>query len=164
VSVEIVVGAEGVPRALRVRKSLGLGLDEEAIAAVRTWRFGPGMREGVPVPVIARVDVNFRLFDTPMIVWHLEAVNFDAPVGASRPEVIRSAFPKEVQGEDASVSVSFDITEKGEPTNLTLVNAAFLNSEATVLESVTQWRFKPATKDGTPIPVRATFNFVHHGR
>ncbi len=38
-----------------------MGLDEKAIEAVRQWRFKPGTRGGQPVPVHARVDVNFRL-------------------------------------------------------------------------------------------------------
>ena len=46
---------------LRVLRSVGLGLDEKAIAAVAQWRFKPGTRNGKPVPMPATIEVNFRL-------------------------------------------------------------------------------------------------------
>jgi len=57
----IVVDTEGRATDIRVVRGLGLGLDEKAIEALRTWRFKPGMRGSVPVPVIATVEVTFRL-------------------------------------------------------------------------------------------------------
>jgi TonB family protein len=61
VGLSVVVGADGVPQNIQVIKSLGFGLDEKAIEAVRSWRFKPGMKGGEPVPVIANIDVSFRL-------------------------------------------------------------------------------------------------------
>lgn len=58
----IVVDAEGIVRSIKVAKSLGMGLDEEAIKTVATWKFKPAMRLGIPVPVRAAVEVSFRLF------------------------------------------------------------------------------------------------------
>ena len=45
----------------RVVRSLGLGLDEKAIEAVRKWKFRPGYKDGKPVTVAATIEVNFRL-------------------------------------------------------------------------------------------------------
>jgi periplasmic protein TonB len=45
----------------RVVRSLGLGLDEKAIEAVRKWKFRPGYKDGHPVTVAATIEVNFRL-------------------------------------------------------------------------------------------------------
>jgi TonB family protein len=45
----------------RVVQSLGLGLDEKAIEAVKKWKFRPGYRNGKPVTVVATIEVNFRL-------------------------------------------------------------------------------------------------------
>lgn len=61
VTLQIVVDEAGVPRDVRVTKSLGLGLDQKAIEAVMKWRFKPGMKDGKAVPVIATIEVNFRL-------------------------------------------------------------------------------------------------------
>jgi TonB family protein len=45
----------------RVVRSLGLGLDEKAMEAVRQWKFKPGYHNGKPVTVAATIEVNFRL-------------------------------------------------------------------------------------------------------
>ncbi len=45
----------------KVVRSLGLGLDEKAMEAVRQWKFKPGYRDGKPVTVAATIEVNFRL-------------------------------------------------------------------------------------------------------
>ena len=46
---------------VRVMRSVGLGLDEKAIAAVAQWRFKPGTRNGKPAAMPATIEVNFRL-------------------------------------------------------------------------------------------------------
>ena len=61
VMLRVIVGTDGLVRELRVERPLGLGLDTQAVEAVRQWRFQPGMKDGVPVPVTAQVEVNFRL-------------------------------------------------------------------------------------------------------
>ena len=58
----VVVGADGRPRDVRVQRSLGMGLDEKAIAKVKTWRFEPAMKDGHPVAVQVNIEVNFRLY------------------------------------------------------------------------------------------------------
>ena len=55
------VDPSGHPTNLRVVRSLGLGLDEKAMEAVRKWKFRPGMKDGRAVTVAATIEVNFRL-------------------------------------------------------------------------------------------------------
>ena len=49
-------------RDIRVARTLGLGLDEKAIEAVKNWRFEPGMKDGKPVATQVNVEVTFRLY------------------------------------------------------------------------------------------------------
>ena len=61
VVLEIVVDPHGNAVNPKVMKSMGLGLDEKAIEAVKQWKFKPGYKDGKPVAVAATVEVNFRL-------------------------------------------------------------------------------------------------------
>jgi TonB family protein len=58
----VIIDPSGHPRDVRVQRSLGMGLDEKAIAAVKTWRFQPAQKDGHPVPVEMTVEVNFHLY------------------------------------------------------------------------------------------------------
>ncbi|MGB9104240.1 MAG: energy transducer TonB [Terriglobales bacterium] len=58
----VVVGPDGRPRDIRVQRTLGMGLDQKAMEAVRTWKFEPARLNGNPVAVQINVEVNFRLY------------------------------------------------------------------------------------------------------
>lgn len=61
VVLEIVVRSNGTVGDVKVLRGLRGGLSEQAIAAVRQWRFSPGRMRGVPVDVVVEVGVEFRL-------------------------------------------------------------------------------------------------------
>jgi TonB family protein len=61
VVLEVVVDQNGLPMVRKVLESVGMGLDEQAIKAVSTWRFKAGRLDGKAVPVLIEVKVNFRL-------------------------------------------------------------------------------------------------------
>ena len=61
VVLEAIVRRDGTVDIQRVVRSLGFGLDENAIQALKQWRFRPGMRNGVPVDVSLNIEVNFNL-------------------------------------------------------------------------------------------------------
>jgi len=63
VMVDAVVLPDGTVGRVEVVKSLDsvFGLDQEAIKAAKQWRFAPGMRQGVPVPVLVTIELTFNL-------------------------------------------------------------------------------------------------------
>jgi protein TonB len=63
VMVEAVVMPDGSVGQVQVVRSLDstFGLDQEAIKAVRKWRFRPGTRFGQPVPVLVEIELTFTL-------------------------------------------------------------------------------------------------------
>jgi TonB family protein len=56
----IVVDTAGTPTNVAVLQPLGMGLDEQAVLAVKRWKFQPGMKSGEAVPVQINVEINFR--------------------------------------------------------------------------------------------------------
>jgi periplasmic protein TonB len=62
VVLRVIIGTDGRPHEVKVQRSLGMGLDEKAIEAVRQWRFEPGTKNGQPVPVEVSMEVSFRLY------------------------------------------------------------------------------------------------------
>ena len=60
VILEAVIGQTGKVEETRVLRSIPL-LDAAAIEAVKQWEFTPTLLNGVPVPVIMTVTVNFAL-------------------------------------------------------------------------------------------------------
>lgn len=65
VSLSLVVNASGDPQNIQVIQSLDPGLDQEAIEAVKGWKFQPGLKDGNPVAVRVTIQVNFQLRDKP---------------------------------------------------------------------------------------------------
>ncbi len=63
----IVVDTQGnVSDIQEISEPLGEGLDKSAIDTVKTWRFNPATRDGVPVAVRVMVEVSFHLYhNTP---------------------------------------------------------------------------------------------------
>jgi protein TonB len=58
----VIVDSDGRTRDIRVVRSLGMGLDEKAVEAVRNWRFAPATKDGRPVAVLVHIEVDFRLY------------------------------------------------------------------------------------------------------
>jgi protein TonB len=62
VILEVVVGRDGAPSAIRVARSLDpYGLDIEAIRAAQQWRFTPGRIGETPVEVLVKIVLEFRI-------------------------------------------------------------------------------------------------------
>jgi TonB family protein len=150
-----------------VLRPLGLGLDENAIKAVKQWHFQPNV-------VTGHIQVEFRL-STKQSRWHMIGVQFDTPPGAARPVFTSAQYPigaglgpeameegKLVAaiGRLATAKLTFDVDEHGVPVHFQVPNSseAVWGSEATAL--VAQWRFTPGTKNGIAVAAPCTLELV----
>jgi periplasmic protein TonB len=62
VVLQVIIQPDGHATNIQVVKGAGLGLDERALEAVRTWRFKPAVGpNGTPVATVTDIEVNFRL-------------------------------------------------------------------------------------------------------
>jgi TonB family protein len=63
VLLDSVIDQNGRVARSNIVRPLGLGLDEQAIATVKTWRFKPATKDGHPVAVEINIEVQFNLFN-----------------------------------------------------------------------------------------------------
>lgn len=158
----------GHPEDLRVDRSLGLGLDEQASLAVQQWRFKPN---ATPTSVAVDFSQHFKPSR-----WHLIGVDFHPPEGATRPRVLSAFYPSGAGvfngaaieegrllgaiGRQAFVALSFDVDESGVPTHIQVDRSSDIvwNDQATTV--LRAWRFTPGMKDGKPVTVPCQFDFA----
>ena len=60
--ISLIVNSKGMPENLNVERSLSADFDEQAMDAVRQYRFKPAMKEGNPVAVSIKIEVNFQRY------------------------------------------------------------------------------------------------------
>lgn len=71
VELEAVVLTDGTVGEVRVVRSLDkkYGMDEEALKTVKGWRFEPGKKDGVAVPVLVVVEMTFTTGLPKLTFW-----------------------------------------------------------------------------------------------
>ena len=157
VVVKCLVAVNGAPENCAVESSLGMGLDEAALAAVADWRWSPARRaDGSPALAYMTVAVNFG---TPAAnVWHMTRAGYDLPPGARRPHLNHAEFPRAKPSAEQDIELTFTIDEHGRPGDF---NADKMDSKFVkeIVDSVRKWRFDPAVKDSVAVAVRAIFHF-----
>jgi len=62
VLMELDIEKDGTPSHVSILQALGAGLDEQAVTAIRQYRFTPATRAGEPVVVYLSLGVNFQIF------------------------------------------------------------------------------------------------------
>jgi TonB family protein len=156
VILEARIGTDGKVRDVRVLRSIAL-LDNAAAAAVRQWEYEPTILNGVAVPVITSVAVEFKL--TP-----------PAPVrvgGAVTPPAqtkrVNPPYPPEAQaaGVQGVVIMEATIGADGKVSDVRVLRSIPLLDQA-AMDAVRQWEYAPTVLNGTPVPVlmTVTLNFT----
>ena len=155
VTIEGAFDVNGCLKVLRTVKGLGYGLDENALAAVRSWRFSPAKRNGSPVEAIAQIDILFRIPDAPVAEY--DDIGRVGP-GIVAPEVVKRIEPKYTdEARNAhlvgTVVLQAVVQTDGAAQILKIVKPLPLGLTESAVEALQQWRFRPASRDGKEIPV-----------
>ena len=61
VVLETIIRKDGRVDVVQLVRSVGFGLDQNAIQALKEWRFRPATKDGVPVDVTMNIEVSFHL-------------------------------------------------------------------------------------------------------
>ncbi|PYV44779.1 MAG: hypothetical protein DMG06_05250 [Acidobacteria bacterium] len=159
------VASDGSPERFRVLRSLGLGLDEKAVEAVRQWRFQPETRYGMPVTMATIVLVNFQLpADSVETEFRAKAKGAGEIFrvmpgnGIVPPQVVSRVEPTYTQqARDAYrqgvVILYVEVAPEGQTENVQVLQSVGMGLDESAVESIRQWKFRPATKDGKPVRV-----------
>jgi TonB family protein len=150
VTLGIVVDVDGKARQIHVLQSLGLGLDENAIASVSEWRFVPGKKDRQPVAVETHVQVHFWLPKDPT-EWSLARAQFMVPQGAVAPSIQQAPYPPPAgHREDAQARVAVDIDRQGVPANIQIEDSSNPKWNNDLIAMIREWRVQPPSRMGRP--------------
>jgi TonB family protein len=162
------VGTRGEVEKARVIQSLGLGLDEKAVEAVKQWRFKPGEVNGKPVRVEQSAEVSFVLNPAPS--WRVlrAAYRFDGRASEFSKQVFaeyKAPDDKPCLSGGGPVIVSLQIGGQGKPGNIRIEEHGEAASKAVmkdVMKVVPQWRFQPGLVNEEPGILTGTFEMDCH--
>lgn len=151
VIVDLLVDENGVVTEARVARSDNAVFDEAALAAVRQWRFKPGLDEGKPVPFGLVGPVEFKLTSQEKIspgglppdrLWPHPAKRRPAKiVHAADPEYPEELDARKLPGR---VDLRLDIGADGKIARTRVVWASHGAFVAEALRVARTWEFEPA--------------------
>jgi TonB family protein len=159
VTIEVRVDINGRAKDLRVIQGLDAGLDENALLAVRDWKFVSAKRQGSPVEGLIKVEVEFSLRNAELNEDIANDMAARVGPGVVPPRIIHRVEPQYRRGSSAqrtSGTVLLDavIQESGIPRVLRVLQSQGWEVDESAIAALEQWRFSPAMKDGTAIKVR----------
>jgi TonB family protein len=160
VRLECVINIDGSVRETRVLQPLDPSLDGEAEKALKGWRFKPGTKDGVAVPVAVEVEMSFALRD---LGPRLDSPDVFIPgqQGVTAPKVVQEATPSYTTeareaGIQGKVTIEAVVLTNGRVGDARVKNSLGHGLDAESIKTLRQWRFEPGTKDGRPVPTKIT--------
>jgi TonB family protein len=158
------IGADGRVSAARVRRGLGFGLDQNALVALRQWRFRPGTRNGVAAPMDVEIEIGFTLRNDSINAQIAnDMVSLVGP-GVTPPQAVRVVYLRlSAAGAAGTVLLDVVLLEDGTPRIVRILRSLGADADDTAVRTFEQWRFSPALKDGRPIKVRMNAEVRFHG-
>jgi TonB family protein len=157
------VTPEGEPRDIEIVRGAGFGLDENAIAAVKTWRFKPGTKAGVATSSTTMVEVNLRLYE-PRHADQSVSLNFTLPPQANRPVLVAGKIPpNSPDSDDAIFRVGVTVGPDGVPRDWQVLETTSSKPADTLIRALDGWRFRPAKVGDQPIEVKGVLEIKRGG-
>jgi len=163
----IVIRADGTPADAHLVEPLGTSFDAAAIDAINQSKFEPGKLNGKPVSVHVAVAVPFRYGKYPsvpvvgVIERDLDPNDQGRNLANASPVVIHSVAPifssDAIKAKYQGVSfVSVLVGEDGVPSEAHVLRAIGMGLDEKAIEAVRRYRFRPAMKEGKPVPARTS--------
>jgi TonB family protein len=172
VLVEFVVETDGSVSREKVKETGGPGFDEAALAAVRQWKFKPGVDEKKPAAMAMSVPVVFELaqlsqkqvplFPPERLMPRVMQSEPARLLGSMEPEYPAELEERKLPG---SVVIEFTVDETGRARLPKVLNASHPAFVETALRTLEQARFNPARQGPLPYEskMKSPMEFVSMG-
>jgi TonB family protein len=157
------VNLDGRATQARLVTGLGHGLDQNALVALRHWRFQPGARDGVPAAMDADVEIEFSLRQERLN--ELIANDMATQVGpdVAPPRAVLTPQPPPASGAHGTVALDVVLLEDGRPRIVRVLRSVSPELDEAAVQTFERWRFSPAMRNGVPVKVRLTAEVNFHG-
>jgi TonB family protein len=161
-TLECVVRADGTVSDAEIVKSLHPSLNEEALRALAEWRFKPGTKDGIAVPVRVEIEMSFSLQE-PEEPFRGPAVDspevFRLGNGVTEPKLVRSFgahYPPMAARDRAQgmVKMKCVVLPDGTVGDVKVTQRVHPDLDRTSVRTLRQWTFTPGMKDGVAVPVQ----------
>jgi TonB family protein len=151
---------DGSPENLRLLRSLGFGLDQEAIRTVQQWRFEPNLQARVATYVPVRFRLDRQMYGT-QLPSHRGNEVFQIGDGVTVPRIISqvgATYTDEARTAklEGKIVLFVEITSAGVVENVVVLQKMGKGMDESAVRAIKQWKFSPATKDGRPVAVMMT--------
>jgi TonB family protein len=146
VEIEARIDRKGQPHDLRVVRGLGFGLDENALLAVRNWKFAPGSS-------VTQVNVEFSLQTAELNEMIANDMVTAVGPGVVPPRIVHRVEARH-QKHGGRVLLDVVIQYDGTPRVLRVVRSLSWEMDEAAIAALEQWRFSPARMDNVPVKVR----------
>ena len=151
-------------------------LVEASIKAIRDWKYAPFFIDSKVHQVTTVVTINFKIDDagkpestlsykkpTTTVVGDV----FKVGNGVSAPKMIFSPDPdytEEARREryEGNCVLSAIVTPEGKTRDIHVTKAIGYGLDEKAIEALSQWRFRPAMKDGKPVAVQIAVEIGFH--
>jgi TonB family protein len=150
-----VFGADGQIGEINVVRGLPYGLTENAIEAAKKIRFNPAVKDGQPVSVRGSVEFVFRLYDDQ--IQAMSAALRPAILYKEKAQYTQEAKDNKVAG---TVILSAVFGVDGQIGEIEVTQGLPYGLTENAIEAAKKIRFNPAVKDGQPVSVRGSLEFI----
>jgi TonB family protein len=156
------IDADGRVRSSRVRQGLGFGLDQNAIVALRQWRFRPATRDGLPIAAEAEVEIEFTLRQEALNELIANDMATQVGPGVTPPRAVFTIQPPPSPRAAGLVVLDVVLLEDGRPKIVRVLRSSGPELDDSAIRTFEQWRFTPAARNGLPVKVRMTAEVHFH--